>query len=441
MKQQFLNLGLARVKGSLTAEAFKELLSDKLEEFCVGLEKDVIAVVTDGPSVMKKFGRLLDNVIHQLCYSHGIHLGVTDVLYKFIEMDEEIVVDAELETSGDDDLQGVLTIDGFEVILGENKPALSDLIKPTIKKVRKIIKSFNKSPLKTEMLTKYLAESNEKELVLILDCQTRWNSLVLMCERVLKVKDALKKVLIDLGTADQITTEDFKIIEEIVLCLRPVMLAVEKLCRRDANLITADACLRYVLIQLHKVKRQTGSVMAANLLVSMKKRLKERRGVQSDVLQFLHNRSYKGSLEFPLIDEEVITDKIHQYASWFGLLNSSSEASISQVTEPSDDSGDSNMDLDEFIACQMKTESVEKRKSSSVLVAELNEFNNTGIRGPILDMLYQYLLTIPPCSVEPERAFSAAGYFVTKIRSSLGDETLDLLCLLRAFFKQICSKK
>ena len=39
---------------------------------------------------------------------------------------------------------------------------------------------------------------------------------------------------------------------------------------------------------------------------------------------------------------------------------------------------------------------------------------------------------IKPTSVENERAFSAAGLFTTKLRTSLKPETLDTLCFLRA---------
>ena len=38
-------------------------------------------------------------------------------------------------------------------------------------------------------------------------------------------------------------------------------------------------------------------------------------------------------------------------------------------------------------------------------------------------------------SVESERAFSAVGLFVTKLRSSLGDSTLDALLTLRSHYK------
>lgn len=67
--------------------------------------------------------------------------------------------------------------------------------------------------------------------------------------------------------------------------------------------------------------------------------------------------------------------------------------------------------------------------------SELIQFERDGTRGKFLELCYNALKTVPPTSVESERAFSAAGAICTKIRSSLNDETLDTLCFLRAFFK------
>lgn len=86
----------------------------------------------------------------------------------------------------------------------------------------------------------------------------------------------------------------------------------------------------------------------------------------------------------------------------------------------------------------MQTIEPETQKSNnliSILNKEIVLFETTGKRGHYLELAYQYLMTIPPTSVEPERAFSAAGYIGTKIRSRLGDTTLDALLFLRSFFQ------
>ena len=64
----------------MPAETAVEAVQNKLSEFGLDLEKHVVACVTDGASVMVKFGKIID-WDHQLCYAHGIHLAVCDVLY------------------------------------------------------------------------------------------------------------------------------------------------------------------------------------------------------------------------------------------------------------------------------------------------------------------------------------------------------------------------
>lgn len=66
---------------------------------------------------------------------------------------------------------------------------------------------------------------------------------------------------------------------------------------------------------------------------------------------------------------------------------------------------------------------------------EMNLFENGGVRGYHLELAHKYLLSVPPTSVEPERAFSAAAYIGNKIRSRLGNETLDALIFLRLHFR------
>ena len=71
---------------------------------------------------------------------------------------------------------------------------------------------------------------------------------------------------------------------------------------------------------------------------------------------------------------------------------------------------------------------------NTAIKSEMALFDSSGKRGAFLQAVYSYLLTVPPTSVEAERAFSAAGLFVTKLRSRLGDQSIDTLCFLRAFY-------
>jgi hypothetical protein len=72
---------------------------------------------------------------------------------------------------------------------------------------------------------------------------------------------------------------------------------------------------------------------------------------------------------------------------------------------------------------------------TSVVKKELINFEIEGKRGLNLEKVYNDLNTIPPASVETERVFSDCGNFETKIRSSLTDESLDMLGFLKSYFK------
>lgn len=74
------------------------------------------------------------------------------------------------------------------------------------------------------------------------------------------------------------------------------------------------------------------------------------------------------------------------------------------------------------------------RQLLNSIKSELALFSSSGKRGTFLQAAYSYLMTVPPTSVEAERAFSAAGLFVTKLRSRLSDNSIDTLCFLRAFY-------
>ena len=65
----------------------------------------------------------------------------------------------------------------------------------------------------------------------------------------------------------------------------------------------------------------------------------------------------------------------------------------------------------------------------------MNLFENGGTRGHHLELTFKYLMSMPPTSIESERAFSAAASIGNKLRSRLGDGTLNALLFLRSYFQ------
>ena len=64
-------------------------------------------------------------------------------------------------------------------------------------------------------------------------------------------------------------------------------------------------------------------------------------------------------------------------------------------------------------------------------------FENSGTLGDFLQRAYTFLMIVKHISVESECAFSEAGLFATKSKSRMEDETLDVFCFLKTYFKNI----
>ncbi|KRX69351.1 hypothetical protein T06_21 [Trichinella sp. T6] len=70
-------VGMIRINSSVKAAGIIQIILEKLEQFELDMKTDIVAL---SAFVMRKSGRLL-GIEHQLCYNHGIHLAVVDVIY------------------------------------------------------------------------------------------------------------------------------------------------------------------------------------------------------------------------------------------------------------------------------------------------------------------------------------------------------------------------
>ena len=64
--------------------------------------------------------------------------------------------------------------------------------------------------------------------------------------------------------------------------------------------------------------------------------------------------------------------------------------------------------------------------------SEFQAYKGVNELPPMLRLLDKAVQTIQPTSVEAERAFSTAGLFLTKIRTRMGDDTLNMLQFLKS---------
>ena len=138
-----------------------------------------MAIMTNGASIMKKDGRLL--VANQkICFAHGLQLAVIDVIYKkrqFAKNQPEFKDEFSDSDSSEND-----KIEESQVHY-----------RPVIKKIRKVIIIFRRSPTKNNILQKYIKAEFGKQLSLIMDCKTRRSSPLLMLKQFYKVKNCSKE--------------------------------------------------------------------------------------------------------------------------------------------------------------------------------------------------------------------------------------------------------
>ena len=159
------------MRDSCGAEKIFQLLEKQLAHFGItNMQTSIVSIVSDGASVMKKLGKI-SQLDHQLCYAHGVHLAVCDVLYKNRSVTHIAGEDY------DDDKDEEMYEEGFGIVtptIASNEvPVFNIEIENVLKKVRKVVKIFRKSPVKNEVLQKYVLLEQNKRLSLVLDCKTR----------------------------------------------------------------------------------------------------------------------------------------------------------------------------------------------------------------------------------------------------------------------------
>lgn len=76
----FFNLGLVLIPGRSSASEIRIIIETRLTEFNLCFENHIVATVSDGPNVMKRF--VTESPVDGFfCWNHAIHLAVIEVLY------------------------------------------------------------------------------------------------------------------------------------------------------------------------------------------------------------------------------------------------------------------------------------------------------------------------------------------------------------------------
>lgn len=447
-------LGLKRCLGSMPSEKCHTLITDELRVYDLE-EKDIMGITTDGAKVMIKMGKE-SPFVHQQCIAHGLHLAVTDVLYKKrpVVLGESSYDEVSNLNGGEQDIQhieddiqeieeDIPNGEGFVMGLMEGETEEEELIteefnlKLLIDKVREVVYTFKGHPVRMVFLHKHGKEDRGVELGLLADCKTRWSSTHDMLERIMKIQGSVAKALIDVKLPS-LTFTDVEIasLEVVSLELRVVRDTLKFLCSRDNNLLTMDSALTCMLNNMN-----VDTPFGRALVDATIKRINERRTIASSVMQYLDggvnvlHPSFKGHSLYKM--ERFI------FALWsrlHGVVNID-DAGDGDTNSNGNTSGIGPLNFMEMlrqtvrVECAERSQDVKGTGSADELKQELKNFKKTKVRGPKLDFIYNNMKNIQVSSVESERSFSVSGRFCNKLRSSVGDDALSALTMLFYYYK------
>jgi len=313
-------------------------------------------------------------------------LAVIDVLYKNKYASKE--TDTEPDTDPESDDEQCNEDDGVTIFQEEHKVEFTESFGPRIKKVQKLVHAFKNSCLKSDLLKKYTKELLGKELCMIADCPTRWNSLCAMLERFVELKASLQKCLSVLKKELQIkvSEEDFKTIQEIANALKPVKLGVEALCRKNASLLTANAVMKFIIQKL----KQQENLISSSLLSSLLGRFRERYVPKlAGVVQWLHDPGSKPDKNFsvPLetLNKELLGFATKLQGNNHEIENDEDNATLESDSEEESLEAELEKCIENICSPQKRQTGAASSSVAALIRKEIALHKQQGSRGKILE--------------------------------------------------------
>ncbi|GBN52989.1 hypothetical protein AVEN_198831-1 [Araneus ventricosus] len=97
-----------------------------------------------------------------------------------------------------------------------------------------------------------------------LDAKTRWKSLLALPGRFLEIKSECSKALIDVKEQKILDNVEFETLIAVVAGLKPVKIGLEKLCSRNATLLTAEV-FAFIIEELNQQNSEFSKNMKCSL--------------------------------------------------------------------------------------------------------------------------------------------------------------------------------
>ena len=236
----------------------------------------------------------------------------------------------------------------------------------------------------------------------------------------------------------KVEEKDFKLAREVIKVLDPLFVATKMICRRDATLLTAEIVFKKLISELEKQDSEFSVKMAE----SIRKRYKERRNKPLvSLLKYLTTGSSKDDEKDALFKLDSRPQMIKTAKKLMIRLYPKGD-STEPIAEKDNDKPDDLEVENETFESSLEKEILKGTQAAKPKDCDIDEvanefafFDKNRKKTESLELIHNALLTIKPTSVEAERNFSAAGFFLSNLRAGrLGHKMLDSLCISRAYF-------
>lgn len=252
------------------------------------------------------------------------------------------------------------------------------------------------------MLSRRVFEEFKKNLGPLKDCKTRWNRALTMFNRFYEIRKSIGLTLIDLGGKISFLNAEWEMLSALINCLKSIETAVKELCGAHVNLLEADIALSMLLYEIEKLKDHPfGEKMFTALVI----RINERRNFNSIILGYLEHGKINPNVHptmqlYSSISDTLLIDIL------VGLYTRTNPIKNTNVTETEtelivdDDEADQEPDFAVRLKMKMKTLYQPIKKTAPIIdirtkiIMEIKRFDGDGVRGPILEFIYQSLMSM-----------------------------------------------
>lgn len=419
------DLGLVRILGHTNSELTIIDITTRLEEFNLAMG-DIIGMMADGASIN---GAIADRlgISNQKCLAHGLQLAIKSTFYN------------ENSNSFEDEYDelGQLAFDDEE----EDYEFKNENIRAMIKKVRKTSTLFRKSAVKNDELQKCVKSEFGKELNLIKDCPTRWNSLVLMLDRFYELRFCVTQTLMKLESEISFSREELDSVKMLADSLKPVQACILVICKKTCTLYEAHCSIEVALDELKLLNTEMSIELMKNVIEQLQTRFSTFYYLQI----YLEDKNLVNEPQYfqkpdTYLFENMKTDlyQLLEYADDDPHMEDELDENdnLAAIVEPLSNKRKINYNDQFYTKIEAKKQKTSQPATSlkDRLALEFKVFEKSGHRGTLLSKLLLITKTLRPTSCDCERAFSVAGLFCNKLRSNMTDNTLSNLCLLKSFF-------